>query len=160
MSATTLITSMEKLLKLHRSLLDLTTKKADIVKKGDMDALNQLIKDEQKHLTAISMIEKERLAATVAIVPELEQPTVSDCLEKVEETEKDKLEAVRDELLETVKQIQEKNEHNQQLIYQSMQFVNFSLSLVAPQPESFTYGPPAGHKKTAPQSSGMFSSKA
>jgi flagellar biosynthesis/type III secretory pathway chaperone len=160
MSVTTLITSMEKLLKLHKSLYELAQKKTDFVKKGDIDALDHLIKDEQTHLTAISRIEKDRLAAAKILLPDIEQPTVADCLEKVNESNKQKLESIRDELVEIVFHIQEKNELNQQLIYQSMQFVNFSLSLVTPQPENYTYGPPADKNKAAGQSAGMFNSKA
>ena len=155
MSVEKLIGSLDKLLKLHQSLYKLSVKKTDIVKKGDMDALNQILKDEQTHIAAISKFENERKKYTAALLPNMEKPTISDCLNIIDEENKHILERLRTEIFETVLQIKEKNDLNQQLIYQSLQFVNLTLSLVAPQPENYNYGPSAGK----PNTSGLFNSK-
>lgn len=160
MSVEKLIHTMDKLLKLHRSLYELSTKKTDIVKKGDMDSLNQILKDEQAHIAAINKFESERQSFAKVIVPSLLQPTITDCINVVDESDKTALESLRMELLKLVSQIQEKNELNQQLIYQSLQFVNLSLNLVAPQPEDFNYSPGAGKKNVPGHSPGLFNSKA
>jgi hypothetical protein len=161
MSASSLILSMERLLKLHNSLYEIAVKKTDILKKGDMEALNQLMKDEQKHIAAIGKIEEERFHLAKQIVPHIENPTLTDCLEVLTGAQLNKTSQLRKELLEVVSQIQEKNHLNQQLLYQSMQFIHFSMSLVAPQPQDFNYGPPT-NKQTTPgtTSTGMFNSKA
>lgn len=156
MSVEKLVGAMDKLLKLHQSLYKLSIKKTDIVKKGDMSALNQILMDEQSHIAAITKFENERQKYAEAILPNMKTPTISDCLNVIDDENKKTLEQLRTELFEIVLLIKEKNDLNQQLIYQSLQFVNLSLSLVAPQPENYNYGPSAGK----PNTSGMFNSKA
>ena len=158
MSTKNLVAIMEKLLKLHQSLYELSVKKTDIIIEGNMDALNQILKDEQAHIAAISKFEDERQKVVEAILPGVEKPTISDCVEAVDGAEKDFLNQLRTELIETVSNIKGKNELNQQMIHQSLQFVHLTMNLVAPQPVDFNYGPQAG--KTPGQSSGLFNSKA
>jgi hypothetical protein len=158
MSTENLISVMKKLLKLHQSLYELSVKKTDIVIKGDMDALNQILRDQQAHLTAISQFESERQKNAGAILPGMDKPTISECIEAVDGVEKETLIQLRTDLLEIVSKIKEKNELNQQMIHQSLQFVHLTMNLVAPQPMDFNYGPKAG--KTAGPSSGLFNSKA
>jgi hypothetical protein len=158
MSTENLISVMKKLLKLHQSLYELSAKKTDIVIKGDMDALNQILRDEQAHITAISKFEIERQACAEAILPGMDKPTISDCINAVDGAEKDILSQLRTDLIETVSKIKEKNDLNQQMIHQSLQFVHLTMNLVAPQPMEFNYGPPAG--KTTGPTSGLFNSKA
>ncbi|WP_442596340.1 flagellar protein FlgN [Neobacillus sp. D3-1R] len=161
MSTSALILSMEKLLKLHKSLNELAVRKTDILKKGDIEALNQLIKEEQKHIAAIGQIEEERMVLARQIVPQLENPTVNDCLNLISGHEHESLKQLRDDLLQEVFNIQENNTLNQQLLHQSMQFIHFSMSLVAPQPQNYNYGPPSNKQKTpGTTSTGMFNSKA
>lgn len=147
MSAEKLITTMEKLLKLHKSLYEIALNKTDIVKIGDMDALNQTLKEEQAHLAAINKLENDRQKLASSIVPGTAKPTIDDCLtvsSLIDDTTHARLSEIRTELLGVIAQIQQRNELNQQMIYQSLQFVNLSLQLVMPQPEEYTYGPPAG----------------
>ena len=53
MSITTILSSLDNLEKLHRSLLRLAYDKTALIKNGDMEGLDQLLKDEQAHLAAI-----------------------------------------------------------------------------------------------------------
>ena len=53
MSITTILASLDSLEKLHRSLLRLAYDKTQLIKNGDMEGLDQLLKDEQAHLAAI-----------------------------------------------------------------------------------------------------------
>lgn len=160
MSVEKLIVTMERLVKLHRNLLELSNKKTDIVIKGDMKALNQILKDEQALLAAMNQFENERQKIAGTIVTELNQPTISDCIKVVDETSKNTLEQLRNELLELASQLKQKNELNQQLIFQSLHFVNFSLSLFFPQREEFNYSPGAGKGKEPGYSPSLFNSKA
>ncbi|WP_436373677.1 flagellar protein FlgN [Cytobacillus sp. BC1816] len=158
MSAEVLTATMEKLLKLHKSLYELAVKKTDIIKNGDMDALNQMLKDEQAHIAAIGRLENEREKAANSIAPMLVSPTVSDCLNILTQPDRLKLEAITKELAELVYELKEQNFLNQQLVHHSLQFVNVSMSLLRPQPETMNYGPPA--KKTSEKiNPGIFNSK-
>jgi flagellar biosynthesis/type III secretory pathway chaperone len=158
MSTKNLISVMEKLLKLHQSLYELSVKKTDIVIKGDLDALQQILKDEQAHIAAISKLEGERQKIVEAILPGVEKPTIPDCMETADGAEKEALGQLRTELIEIVTKIKDQNEVNQQMIHQSLQFVHLTMNLVAPQPVDFNYGPPTG--KTSGQTPGFFNSKA
>ena len=161
MSSELLIASMEKLCKLHKSLYELAVKKTDIIKTGDMDALNQLLKDEQAHIAAIDRMEKERQKAAKAFAPHLDQPTVTDCMEHLTTAEQEKITDIANELVQQVHQLKDQNTLNQQLIHNSLQFVNVSMSLLRPQPENMNYGPPTKTKKTSDKNAqGMFNSKA
>lgn len=158
MSQQKLIITMEKLLKLHKSLYELALKKTDIVKIGDMEGLGQTLKDEQTHLAAISKLETERQQLAAEIVQDVDKPAITDCLKVMDGPDREMLAHLRSELLDVVGHIQERNELNQKMIYQSLQFVNLSLNLIAPQPEDFNYGPPSQNGK--PNSSGIFNRKA
>ncbi|MGN7175967.1 flagellar protein FlgN [Cytobacillus sp. SAFR-174] len=161
MSAEALTAAMEKLLKLHKSLYELAVKKTDMIKNGDMDALNQMLKDEQAHIAAIGKLEKDRVTYAKNIVPYNDNPTITDCLGELKGESKERIARLSDELIKAVKDIQDKNQLNQQLLHQSMQFVHFSMSLLSPQPQNYNYGPPSNKKiKPGNTSTGIFNSKA
>ncbi|MGN7399529.1 flagellar protein FlgN [Cytobacillus praedii] len=160
MSAELLFASMEKLCKLHKSLYELAVNKTDIIKTGDMDALNQLLKDEQSHIAAIDQMEKERQKAAKALAPHIDQPTVTDCMDHLSTAEQEEITDIANELIQQVLHLKEQNNLNQQLIHNSLQFVNVSMNLLRPQPENMNYGPPKKTKKTSEKSAqGMFNSK-
>lgn len=155
-----LLALMGKMVKLHKSLYELSEEKTDIIKKGDINGLNQILKDEQAHVAAISKLESERQKIASALLPAQDKPNLSDCLNVMEGEEKTELEQKRFELMELVLRIQEKNDLNQQLIYQSLQFVNLSLNLVAPKQDDFNYGPFSGSPTIQAKPASTFSSKA
>lgn len=149
MDFTRLITILKKQLQLYTSLHGLAVKKVEIIKTGDLDALNQMIKDEQTHTAAITLLENERLQTIKELFPNNnELPTMSECIDKAYPEQRPILVYLYKKLMETLQKTKEQNDLNQQLIYQSLQFVNFSLNLVQPKPESVTYGPPNGKKQT------------
>ena len=156
MSAESLIVIMNKMLKLHKSLYELTVKKTDIVKKGDTAALDHLLKDEQAHVAAINKLEQERLAVSSVIIPAASLQEIAEA----NPSEKEKLLQIKDDLVGVISDIKVRNELNQQLIHQSLQFINFSKSLVMPQEKEINYGPPASKKAKPGQTPGMFNSKA
>ncbi|WP_034764437.1 flagellar protein FlgN [Rossellomorea vietnamensis] len=164
MSATNLITTLEKLYKLHKSLFDLSVNKTDIIKKGDMSELDRVLKGEQKHLAAIHTMEAERQRESSHYlqsrgVPFNESSTISQCIEHSSLQEKDTLAHWQQKLIGIIRELKDQNELNQKLVYQSLQFVNMNLSMTQPQPESSTYTRPNGEKKL-PSSQSIFDSKA
>ncbi|MBT2678856.1 flagellar protein FlgN [Bacillus sp. ISL-35] len=156
MSVESLISIMNKLHKVHKSLYELTVKKTDIVKKGDTAALDQLLKDEQAHMAAINKLEQERAAVSNTILPNASLQEIAEA----NPAGKEQLLQKKEDLLDVITEIKARNELNQQLIHQSLQFINFSKSLVMPQEKEINYGPPAGKKAKPGQSPGMFNSKA
>jgi len=109
-----------------------------------MDKLDQLLKDEQAHLAAIVQMDTQRqltvshyLTDQGRSVPQ--SPTVTDLLEVVSEADNKSLEEARDRLLHAIHDLKWQNDLNQKLTYQSLQFVNLSLDIARPHPESANY---------------------
>jgi flagellar biosynthesis/type III secretory pathway chaperone len=162
MSADQLVTVMERLLDLHSSLLEKAYQKTTVIEKGDMDALNTLIKDEQKLLPTINKFEQVRQQVVRNFLTpfhvEEENFTISTCLTYLDDSKKDKLADLREELLEVVQKLQKQNELNSELVKQSLQFVQMSLDMFYPKTPEFNYGPP---KQSGPSSSNsLFNRKA
>lgn len=159
MSAEQLIGSLEKLIKLHKSLLDLSIKKTEVIKKGDMDALNQIMKDEQAHVSAIQNIEQTRGKAAKLIAPSLENPSATDCLPFLQTEQQIVLQNKVDALKDIVWKVKDQNYFNQQLLHQSMQFLNFSVRLIQPVQENINYERP-DQKNITKNGTGLFNFKA
>lgn len=151
------IVIMEKLLALHEGLLQLALKKTDIVKSGDAKELQQLTKEENKFVKAIGQLEQERLALTANIGT---GATISALIEKATKLEADKLLPLKNKLTDVIKQLQERNELNEGLLQQSLQFVQVTLNSINPEPTSVTYEGAATGKKPAAPTRSMFDSKA
>lgn len=145
MSIDPLLSIMDKLEKMHNSLLKLSYHKTELIKVGDMAGLDQVIKDEQTHVAAISQLEQLRQktvtdylgAKGIALTG---QATVADVMEAADDSqEKEKLEKVRKRLLLVIGQLKKQSDLNQQMIFQSLQFVNMTLDLLRPQPDQINY---------------------
>ncbi|RIW39065.1 flagellar protein FlgN [Bacillus salacetis] len=163
MQAQSLITTLEKLHKLHRSLYDLSLEKTDSIKKGNTEALNDFIKKEQNHISAINTLENQRqkLAADFLLQrgASAGTPNLSEVIRHADDGDKPELERLKAELLALTVKLREQNELNQKLVYQSLQFVNMNLSMLQPQPEQTNYSRPTENKGQPSQKS-MFDSKA
>ena len=61
MSVQPIITILEKLEKMHKSLLEHAYRKTELVKNNDMDELDQMLKIEQSHVAAIEQSTGELL---------------------------------------------------------------------------------------------------
>lgn len=157
MSAQTIITVLEKLINLHKSLNQLAEKKATIIKEGDTDALTELLIDEQKHVKAITQIEKEREQAVLTLMSG-KDATIDEVIEIVGPTESDTLRHLKEELLTEIMRLKEQNELNQQLLITSLQFVNLSLDLLRPQDRNYNYD--KTNQEAPKNMKSMFDSKA
>ncbi|WP_409252013.1 flagellar protein FlgN [Bacillus sp. SCS-153A] len=163
MQAQQLIKTLEKLHKLHGSLYDLSLEKTDAIKKGDTDALNDFIKKEQNHISAINTLENQRQKLAAEFLQSkgdhINSPSLSDVIAYADEAEKPELQKLKQNLLDLTVKLKEQNELNQKLVYQSLQFVNMNLSMLQPQAEQTNYSRPSESKGQAAQKS-MFDSKA
>jgi flagellar biosynthesis/type III secretory pathway chaperone len=164
LSAKQLIELLEKHVKLHKGLLELANKKTEVLKKGDMQALSAIMKEEQKYIAAIKQIEKERIVAVEKIISALgntqTEPTLTACIELVDEPERSALERLRNNLAAVVAELRNINELNQQLLQQSLQFVNMMLDMIMPQPKEMNYRKPNTAPSSYEESRSLFDSKA
>lgn len=162
MSARQIIESLQKLIALHKSFNQLAQRKTTILKAGDTEAISALLIDEQKHIKAISQTDNEREVtvgkfltangATTRVV------SISIVMEYTDPIETVMLEKLKVELSEEVAKLKEQNSLNQQLIYQSLQFINVSLNMLRPQNQNMNYGKTT--KKPVKSGLGLFDSKA
>lgn len=134
-----IIQNLTNLLRMHKSLLDLATKKTDIIVESDMDALDAMIKTEQAHVAAIEQLERQRQAmvtdylAANGCATSL-TPTVAQLIEAADAASKQQIQAIREELLAVIDALKAKNELNQKMVFQSLQMVNMTLDMMRPQP--------------------------
>jgi flagellar biosynthesis/type III secretory pathway chaperone len=164
MFAQQLIELLEKHLKLHKNLLQLARKKTEVLKKGDMEALNNIIKEEQKHIAAINQIERERIHVVEAMVNTVGKPeherTLTTCIELAGTFERSVLQRLQDDLITVILELKHINQLNQQLTKQSLQFVNMMLNMIMPQPPEVNYRKPSMAPASYESSSSLFDSKA
>jgi flagellar biosynthesis/type III secretory pathway chaperone len=143
---------LERLYKSHEDILASGERKTEVLKLGDMKALDVLLKEEDLQVKKLQLIEKERMLKFANV-------TLADVLEQAEESEKEKLLHLQDQLIQTYEALKSRNELNQELLEQSLQYVNMSLSMVLPNNEPDLY---SKHKAEDYNSNGfsIFDSKA
>ncbi|WP_171005651.1 flagellar protein FlgN [Bacillus sp. E(2018)] len=123
---------LERLLQSHTDLLTLGERKTVVLKSGDMKSLDVLLKEEDLQVKKLQQIEKERLVKFANV-------TLGDVLEQVEEPEKERLLNLQNRLIDIYDALKDRNHLNQELLQQSLQYVNMSLSMMQPQSEPMTY---------------------
>lgn len=138
MTITTILETLTKLERMHRSLLELAKQKTEYVKVGDMEQLDGLLKKEQMHVAAIETLEVQRQQQVKDYLQDkgivlAETATMTDVINTTEGTEREQLVQMRESLLSVVEELKEHNKLNQKLVMQSLQFVNFTLDLAKPQ---------------------------
>lgn len=142
MSLDNLYGKLEKILKLHKSLNEIAKKKTDIIIKSDADALKLILKDENKHIQAIQKLSSELSDIGNAILDKDQNSgaaTISAIIEHAESHDKMELQKLKADLEEQVDALKRQNNLNQDLLEQSLQFVNLSLDLLIPDLDTFNY---------------------
>lgn len=145
MSIEKILQALDKLEVLHKSLLEIAYKKTEVIKIGDMDSLNQLLKDEQAHIAGISLLEQQRQLEVTdylrakGIAP-IDNPTVAHVIDAAETLEeKEQLKSARNKLLLALETLKFQNDLNQKLTLHSLQFVNMTLDMLRPKPDQINY---------------------
>ncbi len=157
-----IIQSLEKLIGLHESLLEISKQKTAVVKEGAVENLQSLLLKERKHVQALEQAENKRQKAVQVWVseysPDLEQATITGILEVIDDQQsKKELENVTITLTETITELKQQEQLNQSLIQQSMQFVELSLNMMKPSIRNMNYG---GKKPSDSIERSVFDSKA
>jgi len=166
MSVQTIMMILEKLEKMHQSLLEHAYRKTELVKKGDMEELDQMLKIEQSHVAAIETLEQQRQQVVTeylrakGIAP-AGIPTVADVIKATEDVAvRDQLQSVRERLISVIDELKQQNDLNQKLVYQSLQFVNMTMEIMRPSPDQINYSGKEVRGQNAIPKKGYFDSKA
>ncbi|ATP39066.1 flagellar protein FlgN [Solibacillus sp. R5-41] len=146
MSITTIVATLEKLEKMHKSLLELAVAKTDYIKQGDMEKLDQIIKNEQAHIAAIDTLEQQRQSMVTDYlrakgIAFTDIPTVADVIDAAKSTgSAEALIDVRGRLIEVLDKLKNQNDLNQKMVFNSLQMINITLDAMRPrQQEQFNY---------------------
>ncbi|MFD0590657.1 flagellar protein FlgN [Paenibacillus sp. GCM10027627] len=130
---------LEKQLALYGKLLECEESKKDLIIKNEIVQLN-VVTQKEKLLTAqAEELETNRLLATARYFKDIGFRTrsgvLSDLIKSVNNPEeKQQLTRLYDELTSLLKKLKHINEANQQLIQQSLDFINFSIDLMMEDP--------------------------
>ena len=143
MSAANILDVLKKMTALQKSLTALAKKKTDIVKIGDMEALQSLLKEENKHIYAIQQMEKRLKNETDLFLRKrgkaVENAKLADATEAASENDKEALIKAKTALTAQIEELNHQNQLNQELLEQSLQFVQMSLDLLQPDIDSYNY---------------------
>lgn len=166
MSFQALLQTMNALKDAHNSLVDLAEQKKHVLIHNQVDQLMQIVGKENKLIKLIGELDQERIRVIGEILMEKgykpnPRVTVSD-LSKIifNVDEKKGLLELQKELLATIHKLRKMNAVNQQLIEQSLAFVDYSLDLfVGPPEDDVVYHSPQQQTHTGKRP-GLFDAKA
>lgn len=117
----------------YRDLLNLARKKKDILVAGQVQELDKLLAAEHALILRAGRLEEERLSLVKDLAAQREldagEITLGHLIEGLEEPEQSRARELAGELRELLAELQAENRLNQQLIRQSLDFIEFSLGL-------------------------------
>ena len=129
---------LEKQKKVHGDLLELSHEKGQVIVRGEMDRLNEIVALEMKCLARLSALEKRRnkLLEEISSVLNVreEDLTLSVIIENVEPDERGALSALQKELMSAMKMLAEVNSRNGELLETHIEYSGAMINLFA-QPE-------------------------
>lgn len=148
---------------LHEELLTISKEKTESIKSGNMESLSKLLMQERKQLQAIEQAEEKRQAIVEDIFIHLKvspkEKTVSELMNYLNsEQDKEQLNAVVARLVNVIVKLREIERLNNDLILQSMQFVQLSLDMLQPSAKSINYNEKSGKQESLKRT--VFDSKA
>lgn len=138
-----LIEVLQKTLKLHQSLYEIAVEKTEVIKSANIESLQNIIQNEQKHIAAIQMFENQRQELVARfkkdLAIEMDGFTISALLTHLNGPEKEQIQELQANLIQQVDELKNVNTLNQQLLMHSLQFVHLNLNFFDPEPESPNY---------------------
>lgn len=135
-----LIEVMDDLVEQHQELLKLGYRKKESLISGTIDELARIVQEEGRIVRSVSKLEDER-QKTVGLFLQssglsLEDATMSHVIQFVTNSkEKKRLLEIQERLTQTIQELQQLNQLNQQLLEQSLDFVNHSIQLITETPD-------------------------
>lgn len=144
----TLYDLLDNLIQLHRAMYTLASQKKDVLVKGKIDELVAITRQEQKLIKGVTAAETARQTVVKELSVEkgfaLQEGTLAELIKLTTSAEeKVRLTSYRDELTRVVTELRNANDLNQQLLEQSLDFVNMTLDLITDTPEDdYIYGKP------------------
>lgn len=161
-----LIALLEKLTEVHEELAGLADLKRDALVRNASDEVSAVTNKETKLARVIEEQVREQADATNAFFrakgfTPTRAVNVTELSRMVTDpAEKEALIAARDRLVAAIAALKEKNELNQQLIEQSLAYINYSIDLVVGPDEEPVYQNPKANRYSSGKGAGYFDSRA
>lgn len=164
----TVVEILEQLIVEHEKMLKLAGHKRDVLIKGNIDELSRILQFESRCINTIQSLEleREKHVSLYLVQRGIRKETcyLSDLIEMAEKPElKKSLSMCQQKLGNIMTELKEANDLNQQLIEQSLEFVNFTLEEMTAPTEEPTYQNTQKASRLNPYakpSHGFFDSKA
>lgn len=162
MSVQMIIATLTDLALIHEDLIVLSEQKTEIMKEGSVGKLQQILSQERKFVQALGKAETKRQTQVKAWCTEQGFPeeniTITAMLEAISDpTDAEQLEQKTITLTNAITKLKQQEQLNQELIVQSMQFVQLSLDMMSPSLKNLNYGKSKG---TETSKRSVFDSKA
>lgn len=161
-----LLTIMDQLNESHLQLLELANRKRHVLINNEVEELNRIVLQENKLVRIIGELDTKRsdvvgqylLKRSFRPDPRI---TISDLITIIfKAEERQALQAAQKKLFVTLSKLKDMNALNQQLIEQSLAFINYSYDLLfGPPEEEVVYQNPA-HQVGALKRNGLFDKRA
>jgi flagellar biosynthesis/type III secretory pathway chaperone len=150
--------SLKDLILLHQNLLELATEKTKVIIHGNIDFLQSIISKEKKLIKIIQNKDQD-LRVLAKDLQKEQNVTLDDVIKNSIQSDRDILLQLKQQLEETINELKNKNETNQQLLQQSLQFVEVSLDLLKPSIDTYNYDRPTKKNSYETEGYSSFESK-
>lgn len=127
----------------HERFNEQALKKAEVIKKGDIAGLEQVMKDESPLIQQLGKLENTRQHLIQQWLEEKglvkENVTMEQLIPLFPERDREELNEWQQRLVIEIQKLKEQNELNNQLLEDSLRFVNLSLDEMHPQNQFSSY---------------------
>ncbi|XEC97530.1 flagellar protein FlgN [Paenibacillus tarimensis] len=134
-----ILQTLERQSELYGQLLKTAKEKTPVLIRNDMEQLNSILQKERKLIAEAESLERDRMLHTNRHFAQVgiwsRTNTLRDLIVTVSNPEQKKLLLQKQkELSELLQSLQKDNELNQQLVQQSLAFINYSIDLMIDDP--------------------------
>ncbi|MCT8140145.1 flagellar protein FlgN [Anaerobacillus sp. CMMVII] len=163
MSAQLIIECLKKLDQVHQSFHELAKEKTNVIIKGDISHFRMILQKETSQLKKLQQLEQERSRLVRYFLNgkglAIESGTITELLPYISDMEKKELLELQKRLVAEIQSLKQTNDLNQQLIQDSLRFVNLSLDVLQPELETGNYNR-VKNNESEPLGRSLFDSKA
>lgn len=136
---------LRQLIKIHLNLFDVQTTKKQAIIQNKLELISSTMKDELEHTRYIRKIQSEMLSICRAYlvqqnIPITEPLTLEQVIEVVEDGDKEQLLTLKEGLVGAIDSLKQIVNQNQELLKQSLEFIQLTMDLVAPDLDIYNYG--------------------
>lgn len=145
-----LIQALNKEYEIYERVLEIAEKKKRIIIEGKIKDLDDITSKEQTMIISIGKLENIRTAILKNIAYELsldKAENISKLIQHLDEENKERVLAIKDKFNDILETIKDKNELNNKLIKQSLEYIEFNKNLLTSlENQGSTYGSGAQEK--------------